>query len=117
MAYHYFDRAQITNGNAEEPKEIIVYAAYCNADMTEGRGPMIIDLVFVKEEDAKDYINDQPGVMGRKVKWSNKSYGDWIIRPIIVLNHSVIDKKKKQEQLKENALNKLTREEKAALGL
>lgn len=94
-----------------------IFAAYCESDMVEGRGPKIIDLCFTKEKDAKDYIDEQPGIMGRKMKWSEEKYGDWQVRRIIVLESLSEMKCLEQEKLKNKALAKLTDAEKEALGL
>lgn len=42
-----------------------VYAVYKNLDMTEGRGPMVLDKIFLNREDAWEFANKQPGIMGR----------------------------------------------------
>lgn len=93
-----------------------VYMTRSNADMTEGRGPMIPSLAFLHRAHAEEYIDQQPGVMGRKGKWSQDKYGDWDIVELNVLetpyNHT--------EALKQRALDKLFRnlskEEAAILG-
>lgn len=48
-----------------------------NSDMTEGRGPMVMDSVWLDKQKANDYIDKQQGIMGRKLKWSEEDYGDW----------------------------------------
>lgn len=71
---------------------IVIYQTYRNSDMTEGRGPMIPDRAFLKREDAEKYIDDKPGIMGRKcsyensipIPWSKSKSGDWEIRKIQV---------------------------------
>jgi hypothetical protein len=63
---------------------MIIYLTYRNADMTEGRGPMVVDKAFLHKEDANNYIDDQPGCMGRRAKWSNAKYGDWEVKEILV---------------------------------
>lgn len=62
-----------------------VYLARRNADMTEGRGPMLIDLCFLHRDDAVKYIDNQSGVMGRRFKWSEQKYGDWDIVELDVM--------------------------------
>jgi hypothetical protein len=57
-----------------------IYTVFKNADMTEGRGPMILDCLYLDEQKAKDYIDNQPGVMGTRRKWSQEKYGDWKIK-------------------------------------
>ena len=47
-----------------------IWQTYRNADETEGRGPMVPDLAFLHKEHAERYIDEQPGVMGRRAKWS-----------------------------------------------
>jgi hypothetical protein len=61
-----------------------VYLVYKNADMTEGRGPMVLDSVWGTEEDAWEYADNQEGVMGRKCKWSAQKYGDWEVQEVEV---------------------------------
>jgi len=61
-----------------------VYLTFKNADMTEGRGPMLPDRCFLKRTDAERYIDSMPGVMGMRAKWSKQKYGDWAIQEIIV---------------------------------
>jgi len=56
-----------------------VFVVYFNADMIEGRGPMLFHSVYADRKKAEKFIDKQPGVMGRKVKWSTEKYGDWTI--------------------------------------
>lgn len=35
-----------------------------NADFTEGRGPMLLDCVFVRLKPAQDYVMGQAGIFG-----------------------------------------------------
>jgi len=56
-----------------------IYLVFRNSDMTEGRGPMVFDSAFIKKENANNYVDTKPGVMGRKVKWSEERYGDWVV--------------------------------------
>ncbi len=55
-----------------------IYIVERNADTTEGRGPMVIDSVWLDWNKAAAYIDDKPGVMGRRAKWS-ESPDDWRI--------------------------------------
>lgn len=84
-----------------------------NADMTEGRGPMVNDLAFANWQDAADYIDTKTGVMGRRAKWSKEKYGEWDIQKIEVLTgpYDPI------AAAKAKALAKLTSEERRILGL
>ena len=94
-----------------------VYLTQKNADMTEGKGPMVNDLCFLNLKDAKDYIDKQSGIMGRRDKWSEKKFGDWIVLEINVFRNLDEIEVFKHEKIKEKALAKLTQEEKEVLGL
>lgn len=94
-----------------------IWQTYRNADDIEGRGPMRPDLAFLHKEHAERYIDEQPGVMGRRQKWSQQTYGDWYIKPIEVIDYDVIEAGLKNVKLRLSALSKLTDEEKSALGL
>lgn len=94
-----------------------VYATYRNRDTVEGRGGMVIDKVFLHRKHAEDYIDEQPGIMGRKAKWSQEKYGDWTVETLEVLEYDVVEAKKRKENLREEALAKLSAEEKEVLGL
>ena len=62
-----------------------VFCVMRNADFTEGRGPMRLDRIFLNRDDAVDYMDSQPGVMGRRAKWSEEKVGgDWRLEPKIV---------------------------------
>lgn len=88
-----------------------------NADMTEGRGPMVNGPAFLHQEHAAEYIDAQPGVMGRRAKWSSERYGDWCLQCMEVHETSLIDAEKEREALRAKALSKLTTLEREALGL
>lgn len=97
----------------------IAFATYRNQDLTEGRGPMVLDKVYVNEEDAQDYILQQTGVMGRKPEpgygWSRM--GDWAVKPIHILE-SLADGPELERRLSiKSGMAKLTRAERKALGL
>ena len=67
----------------EKPK--FVYLISCNADMTEGRGPMhFTGEAYYGKQLAMDIIDQRPGVMGRKSKWSQEKWGDWQVREVEV---------------------------------
>lgn len=60
-----------------------------NSDMTEGRGPMIMDKLFEALHDAENYIDMKPGIMGScpkggRIKQYKEtgSYGDYDIREV-----------------------------------
>lgn len=63
-----------------------VFAVYRNADMTEGRGPMILHKVYRTKERAEEFANSQTGIMGRKpiTKWTDEAFGDWQVRELEV---------------------------------
>ena len=67
-----------------------VYLTRKNKDMTEGRGPMVLDKCFLHEEHAKKYIDTRPGVMGWRCKWSEQKYGDWEVIPLEVIEEDII---------------------------
>ena len=94
-----------------------VYQTRKNSDMTEGRGPMISDACFLFETDAREYIVNQPGVMGRKLDWNNEKYGDWDVVPVRVCLKFVDRETLRKQKVKEDALRRLTTEEKELLGL
>ena len=41
---------------------------------------MVFDSVWKNKKEAENFIDQQPGVMGRRQKWSQDKYGDWEIR-------------------------------------
>lgn len=94
-----------------------IYLVKKNSDTTEGRGPMVIDCAFTKENDAKTYIDDKPGVMGRKAKWSEEKYGDWQVEPLVVFETIEERNKWDKDAIKRAALAKLTPAERKVLGL
>jgi hypothetical protein len=96
---------------------MIIWQTYRNADMTEGRGPSIPDLAFIHRQHAADYIDAQKGVMGCKAKWSENTFGDWYMKKVEVLEYDYMESEQRKEELKEQALNKLSQEEKVILGL
>lgn len=76
---------------------MIVFAVYKNSDMTEGRGPMVLDKLFLVRKMAVEYANSQKGVMGTspfrdhkrardvaseqyKAKWDDPVCGGWFCK-------------------------------------
>lgn len=94
-----------------------IYQTYRNSDEIEGRGFMVPDIVFLHKEHAERYIDEQPGVMGRRAQWSKQKYGDWEIRTVYVIDYDVVEAGIKETRIKMAALAKLTTEEKKLLGL
>lgn len=52
-----------------------VFAVLRNADMTEGRGPMVLDSIFQTRKAAREYLKDKKGVMGRSPYYTNSVTG------------------------------------------
>jgi len=94
-----------------------VWVARRNADMTEGRGPMVLDSIWANEEIAAEYIDAQPGIMGVNRKWSTENTGSWEIERIRVFTNVKDMADIKREKLKNQALQKLSKAEREALGL
>ena len=101
-----------------------VFATYRNSDMTEGRGPMVIDKVFAHRHHAEAYIDTKEGVMGRYQKWSAQLHGDWEIKDIEVTEENIITEAQTRDvegrlhqELVARARAKLSAEERVALGI
>lgn len=94
-----------------------IFLVYRNSDMTEGRGPMVVDCAFKHKEDAEAYIDMRPGVMGRRDNWRLRKSGDWEVRPIEVHNSVHEAERIQNERIRAQALTKLTHEERRILGL
>lgn len=98
-----------------------IHIAYRNADMSSGDGLMIPDKAFADEALAHAYTMQQTGVMGRKPgdfamnNWN--SLGDWEVRPMVVHENMGEVQEVEVIQLRERGLQKLTDEERLALGL
>jgi len=84
-----------------------IYLARENMDQTEGRGPMITIAAFEEEKDAKKAVKGR-GVMG---------YGDGAVAPLKVYSNFEDWKHGKMTEAKRTALEKLTEEEREALGV
>lgn len=101
-------------------ENITVFLTRRNADTTEGRGPMVNDKAFLKLKDAEDYIDRQPGIMGRRFKWSQEKYSDWEIAEIVVLAGPYSEEQELNERRKqalEKAKRNLSVQECRLLGL
>ena len=55
------------------------YIVLRNADMTEGRGPMILDNLFFDRDEALNYVLGKSGVMGRPLVDEPRSHRDYTI--------------------------------------
>jgi hypothetical protein len=84
-----------------------IYRAVRNADQCEGRGPLVSIAYFSEESDAKRAAKGQ-GVMG---------HGDGGVEVIHVFDSLKEWNVEKQQELKRQALNKLTPDERKALGV
>jgi len=96
---------------------IKIYLAKRNSDMTEGRGPMVLDSAFTKKVDCDAYIDSKPGVFGRKGPWSVEPFGDWETEEILVCENLDEHDDYVKAGVRKNALSKLNETEKKALGL
>lgn len=97
-----------------------VFVLKRNADTTEGRGPMVLHSVWGVEVEAKRFMDKQPGVMGRRAKWSSgplASGGDWTIEEFPVLMSELDYTNAQLQETRIRALAKLSAEEKVALGI
>lgn len=107
-------------GDSFLPETTTVFLTMRNADTTEGRGPMVHDKAFLQRDHAVEYIDRQPGVMGRQAKWSQEKYGDWRIEPLVVYMGRFTEAAA-QEELRRAAYEKakslLSSAELTALGL
>ncbi|MEN6549981.1 MAG: hypothetical protein ABFE07_28390 [Armatimonadia bacterium] len=83
-----------------------VYLVLKNADMTEGRGPMLAHLLFLHEDHAERFIVEQ-----------GQDRDFYSIRPMELLDGSYFTERDRQEELRRRALTKLSVEERRALGL
>lgn len=100
-----------------ETKSPIIYCVFRNSDFTEGRGPMVLDSIWNNYEEAAKYIDNQPGIQGKKAKWSQSLYGDWEIKKMPIFQHIEDKQAIDNALLKQKALAKLTIEERKVLGL
>jgi len=88
-----------------------IYATYKNSDMTEGRGPMVMDKVFLHKDHANNYIDGKPGIMGRTAKWSQEKHGDWKVEEINVYEYDVQEQEEKNKKDLQVVLSSLTTRE------
>lgn len=92
-----------------------VYLAQKNADMTEGRGPMITDKAFSRKEDAEAYIDYLPGIFGTKPPeggWSSRPHnGHWEVEELTVFESLGELEKESEEKAYKSAMKKLSTSE------
>ena len=93
------------------------FATFRNSDMTEGRGPMRLDRVFLNREHAASYVDEQPGVFGRREKWSENDNGDWEIHEIELIDYDVTEKQKADEARRRELLDNLSDDDLRILGV
>lgn len=124
-----WDIAMGTYGEEEQPlphkemghlptKDLVVYAVWRNSDRTEGRGPMVIEDVFLNKQAAENCAVCTGGVMsydhGGEVKELVIKSGD----PFAIRAQVIKDKDNaNREELRRQALDKLTPYEQELLGL
>ena len=96
---------------------MIIYQTMRNADMTEGRGPMVPDEAFFELTDAESYIDSKYGVMGRKAKWSEVENGEWQVKEVRVHANLADCHAAKLLARREIALRKLTPADRKALDI
>lgn len=85
----------------------VIYVAQHNADMTEGRGPMVDIAAFEKKTDAQLAAKGM-GTMG---------YGDGEVKELMVFASVAEWKQGEQDKLRASALSKLSEAEINALGI
>ena len=66
-----------------------IYLVEKNTNMTDGMGSMVIDRAYADERAAKEYVDRQIGIMGRKLKWSEEKFGEWRVRELEVIDYEV----------------------------
>lgn len=84
-----------------------VYVVVRNADMAEGRGPMVFDSVFTRKEAAQAYV-DKYGLSEQFRK---------VIEAVLINRHASELNEILNDLEREKALNKLTQKERELLGL
>jgi len=100
---------------------LTVYMVKRQSDMTEGRGVMLSDKCFLKEDDAWEYADTKAGVFGCKPKsgsWRDEPNNyQWMVEPVEVYVDSLVNYENQKAQKVQTALDKLSDEEKSLLGL
>lgn len=98
-----------------------VYLVQENADLTEGRGPMVTIGAFADEDDAWKYADTHGrAVMGcrpRSGSWRTERYPDVNVVALHVAESYEEQNTLRKDQLCASGLKKLTVEERTALGL
>ena len=80
-----------------------IFVVRRNADMTEGRGPMVTDKAFATAHEASRYIESKGSY--------DRSFYDVEALPVYDVAPNPVD------EIRERAMKKLSHEEKMALGL
>lgn len=100
-----------------------IYVVMMNADFTEGRGPMLFHMAFLHGEHAVEYVASQKGIFDspQKVEMGKHGYyayaNGYVIKEVELIEDSIIDRQKLREEMRQQALNKLSPEEREILGL
>lgn len=99
-----------------------VFIVEANRDTIEGRGPMYLVAAFTTLDLACEYVSGRYGVMGRHVPFMDHGKGFWTmhdhdIKEIVVHDSIKGLKAYEKERLRKQALERLSEEEKEALGV
>lgn len=97
-----------------------VYVVMRNSDFTEGRGPMVMDSLWMNAKDAVRYAESiEPyGAKMEMGKYGAFAYGQFLEIKLQEVMDSYEDMtQKKENELREKALAKLSDKEKKVLGL
>ena len=99
-----------------------IYIVEQNADFTEGRGPMFFHSAWSKGEDAIKYVEKQGGIYGSPQNVERDKFGyfayanGYQIKEVVLLDSLAEFEDAEKIETQKRALNKLTAEERKALG-
>jgi hypothetical protein len=89
-----------------------VFGVYRNSDMTEGRGPMVLDGIYESEAAACEYAGNQPGVMG--LRGPNTG---WEVRRLKIITNEDLEQERRDENERAAVLARLSPRERRLLGI
>ena len=98
----------------------IVFGVYAEKDMVEGRGGKELRALFTTEDEAYKFADSNSGIMGRKPEdgtWKNSRMSDWKVEPMPLYESAEQLDKAHREEVRLNALKKLSPLEREVLGL
>lgn len=100
-------------------QDAFVWVVKKQADTVEGKGGTVLDSIWEAdaEEQCAAYIDTQPGIMGRREKWSEQDHGDWTMEKVPLFNTTQDKADRDRAVLRRKALLKLSDAEKEALGV